>query len=161
MTRAAALADTQSVTLDCGHVVTYRLPQGQQEVPFHLALGHPWACVPCWNFGGFEGIRYAVLVDGVPIPQVPEFTPAPQAPAEPVKVAPGTVVRYHGSITNAHGEYLYAGLCGCFDTDECEDGCIDDYPNRHQLQDPHSPGAMLHARRSSFTPVKVSAALAA
>lgn len=66
----------------------------------------------------------------------------------------GTLVRYHGSLAAEHGIYRYDGLCGCELTDDFDDGCDTDFPNRHQLarlDDPHS--GLIHVRRRHFTPM--------
>lgn len=71
----------------------------------------------------------------------------------PDRPARGTRVRYHGTLADLHGLYLYDGLCRCELTDDFDEGCADDLPNRHQLarmDDPHS--GLLHVRRDHFTP---------
>lgn len=67
----------------------------------------------------------------------------------------GARVRYHGSLTDLHGEYLYDGPCAC-DEDEYCACCLYDL-DRYQLAYDEPPGqdgtrrALLHVRRSSFT----------
>ncbi|GAA2449207.1 hypothetical protein GCM10010191_78430 [Actinomadura vinacea] len=79
----------------------------------------------------------------------------------PVRLPPGTRVRYHGTLTDLHGEYIYDGICGCDETGnpaDFSDGCDEDWPSRHQLAYDEPAGAygrrvILHVRHHHFTPV--------
>lgn len=58
---------------------------------------------------------------------------------------PGTLVRYHGSLTAAHGVYR-AGLCHCRDCDDPVTGTV-----RYQLTDEHGHVAVTCVRARSIT----------
>jgi hypothetical protein len=64
---------THTATLNCGHKVTWTAHEGQLSIPTWLDPEHPWTCVDCWNFHGYEGFRYLVEVtDNEPEPEPTE-----------------------------------------------------------------------------------------
>lgn len=62
---------------------------------------------------------------------------------------PGTLVRYHGSLTELHGLYA-AHPCTCLNCDDHGDGAV-----RYQLSDEHGTVTVACVRPRSITPVDV------
>lgn len=92
---------TRTVTLNCGHQVTYAIPAGQLGLPFELDPDHAWTCVECFRWHTYEGVRYVVdYTDSDPEPEpTPDATTEAQATEEaaaeqrPAKPAPTATCR--------------------------------------------------------------------